>query len=52
MEVNGVTLKTETFHLLFLGSVNSLHQLFRISIVLGEHVLVSKSTRKSYGLVV
>lgn len=54
MEVNGVTLNTikKIFHLIFLGSVNSLHQLFRISIALGEHVLVTKSTRRSYAPVV
>lgn len=38
MEVNGVSLnRVKIFHLILLGSVNSLQQIFRISIVLGEH---------------
>lgn len=51
MEVNGVALKTETFHLIFLESKNALHQLFRISVLL-ERVIVTKSNGRSYAPVI
>lgn len=52
MEANGVALKTQTFHLIFLGSKNSLLQLFRISVLLGECVMVTKSNGRSHGPIV
>lgn len=51
MEVNGVALKTETFHLIFLESKNALHQLLRISVLL-ERVIVTKSNARSYAPVI